>query len=680
MRQFVGAVLVAALMLTKCTFSARPSALSPTESPLPAPTFASTGPATHIPGPAASPGAIRTLPAAPAATTPPPAASATSPDAEWKRLAFEGASTASVVDAGSVLFAGVDGDLLKSVDGGGSWAPSGDGLQGPSCPRQGGWQVVADRSSATRLYAVAQGITIITATDCPARVARSDDSAATWVPLDLPRLKVPYIDSDLLPTQVSLHVHPTSGDVWVWEFIRTDPRSGGAERLLRSGDGGATWAEAPLPPGYGTLPNRRVLGFHQTPDAVWLYATVQDVYYMTTGMSPIYLYRSRDGTGQWEKVVLPASVREMAFVRGRDQAFVAVSEAANLGRGDVELYALRGGEAERIGWLPAVSPIYLPVRLLVDPEAPDRLFCVPSGDNVESVWVSEDGGLAWTEITLPEPQTVQNACVLGTASRARGLALSTSSGAWVLPIGQSSLPARQRPTATALAVRATATASAVLEQARFYENSSPPSGRFAADPAVSRAWQTYGIDMHAAFAYSHPGWALGPAEAVELAVQEFAVQGGYLNPVGGCHPDRVLLLWRADTRVIYMLPEAAAGIRWPYQILACLPTVQEFVDAWQPAMPNNEDLKPPFSGYVVPRFGIGKVWREQFYDKTGDALSLYFPREDERHLQAVVQEFDNAIIFYREDTKEFYTLFRKFPHLTPDGNEVVESPVWFVVR
>jgi hypothetical protein len=185
--------------------------------------------------------------------------------------------------------------------------------------------------------------------------------------------------------------------------------------------------------------------------------------------------------------------------------------------------------------------------------------------------------------------------------------------------------------------------------------------------------------MHVGFSYAHPGWALGPAKTVGIAVQEFMLLSGYLSPIGGCQPASTLLLWRSDAKVIYMLPENVAGIQYPYQMLACLPIYEQFPDTWQPGQPNNEDLTPP-QGYVVPRFGIGKVWREHFYNQPDDKLSLYWPQKDETHVDAMIQEFENATIMYLPDQKVFYTLFPGFPHPTPDGSQVVDSPVWFVIK
>jgi hypothetical protein len=84
----------------------------------------------------------------------------------------------------------------------------------------------------------------------------------------------------------------------------------------------------------------------------------------------------------------------------------------------------------------------------------------------------------------------------------------------------------------------------------------------------------------------------------------------------------------------------------------------------------------------VPRFGIGKVWREHFYGDQGEkeGLRLYFATTPEEHTQGKVQPFEQATMLYREDTGEIYVLFPEFAHQLATGEGLTTDPLWFKIE
>ncbi len=284
--------------------------------------------------------------------------------------------------------------------------------------------------------------------DCPAVLARSDDDGSHWTPPTLPKLPWPWRAmgdglGELAPQALSLHLHPRTGDLYLWEYLQTDPRSGGAEALLKSVDKGQSWEELPMPPNYGTFPNHRFFGFYGEGDEAVLYGTTQDVYYMDSGMNPIYLYRSVDGAAPWEQVSLPESLRAYAPLPGTAGLYAAVASYTDWQNGVLELYRVADREGERIGRLPRLGHVFPDGILRVDPgneavlvwtdRPPESLSEAP----IEAIHISQDGGRTWRPLDLPRPLMVNDLAVQrSTTSDGAVIYLASEDGLWACAAGR----------------------------------------------------------------------------------------------------------------------------------------------------------------------------------------------------------------------------------------------------
>ena len=591
-----------------------------------------------------------------------------------------------------VIYAGLGPDLQWSTDGGGSWQSLAQGLPTPPCTEKGAWQVTVNPARPEELYAYFPGRSPWIFQDCPAVLARSDDGGSHWAPLVPPELPWPWGEasggpSELVPQTVSIHPHPQTGDLYVWEYLGTDPRSGGAEALLKSVDKGESWEELSMPPDYGTFPNHRFFGFYGEGDGAALYGMTQDVYYMDSGMNPVYLYRSVDGAAHWEQIPLPESLRVYAPLPGTAGLYAAVASYTNWQNSDLDLYRVTDLEGEKIGRLPRLGHVFPDGILRVDPGDDavlvwtDRLRESLSQPPIEAIHISEDGGRTWLPLNLPQPLTINDLAVKRSPSGDYAtLYLASDDGLWTYAYQGSPLSSSAQATATAVVARATATET--VAQATVTAHAGlPPPDRFAPDPVFEPAWRDYSLDMYSSVAHGFPGWALEPAKEIELAVQSFGYADGSLSQIAKCSVTRSLLVWRNDTRQVYFLPEEIYGEDWAFVTRPCLPLYRVYLDTWEPGQPNNEDIPLPRTNVVVPRFGIGKVWREHFYGDQGEreGVRLYFATGPEEHTRGKVQLFEQATMLYREDTVQVYVLFPEFVHQSATRQGIVTDPVWFRV-
>ena len=671
-----------------------PSATPPPRSPTAKPTEVLTSPPPPAP-PAATPTDTPTsTPLPPLPTTPP---TPTVPAFHtWMRLSFADQPVHTLTlhpTQDQIIYAGLGQDLQRSTDGGRSWQSIAQGLPRPLCPEGEAWQVTVNPARPEELYAYFPGQSPWLFQDCPAVLARSDDGGSQWTPLALPKLPWPWGatsggPSELVPQALSIHPHPQTGDLYVWEYLQTDPRSGGAEALLKSVDKGQSWQELTMPPNYGTFPNHRFSGFYGEGDKATLYGLTQDVYYMDSGMNPVYLYRSVDGDAPWEQVPLPESLRAYAPLPGTAGLYAAVASYMDWGNGALELYRVTDLEGEKIGWLPRLGHVFPDGILRVDPGGSailvwtDRIRESLREPPLEAIHLSEDGGRTWLPLDLPQPLTINDLAVKRSLSGDYAtLYLASDDGLWGCAYQRSPLPSSAQAAATAVVARATATETAAQATVTAHAGS-PPPGRFAPDPVLKPAWRDYSLDLYSSVAHAFPGWALEPAQEIELAVQGFGYAEGSLSEIAQCGVTRSLLVWRSDTRQVYFLPEETYSEDWQFVTRPCLPLYRVYPDTWEPGQPNNEDIPAPYPGAIVPRFGIGKVWREHFYGDQGEQerLRLYFATGPEEHTPGKVQPFEQATMLYREDTGETYVLFPEFAHQSATGQGTVTDPLWFRVN
>ncbi len=715
-------IALLAVSLSSCA-SAQPNPVALPAVPVGSPTLAlATEPvlsATPLPrSPAAEPTEVPTSPpptAPPAATpthtttsTPLPPSPTTSPTPTvpafhtWTRLVFAGRAVHTLTlhpTHGQVIYAGLGQDLQRSADGGHSWQSIAQGLPTPPCAEGGAWQVTVNPARPEEIYAYFPGRSPWLFQDCPAVLARSDDGGSQWTPLTLPELPWSWGamgdgPSELAPQTLSIHPHPQSGDLYVWEYLQTDPRSGGVEALLKSADKGQSWEERPMPPDYGTFPNHRFFGFYGGGDEAVLYGMTQDIYYMDSGMNPTYLYRSVDGAAHgtvapvWEQISLPESPRVYAPLPGTAGLYTAVASYIDWGNGALELYRVSDLEGEKIGRLPRLGHVFPDGILRVDPGDDavlvwtDRIQESLRQPPIEAIHLSEDGGRTWLPLDLPQPLTINDlAMKRSMLSDYATLYLASDDGLWAYVYQRSPLSSSAQAAATAVVACATATEAAAQATATAHVGS-PPPGRFAPDPVLKPAWQDYSLDMYNSVAHAFPGWALEPAKEIELAVQGFGYADGSLSEIATCGVPRSLLVWRSDTRQVYFLPEEIYSEDWEFVTRPCLPLYRVYLDTWEPGQPNNEDIPLPRTNVLVPRFGIGKVWREHFYGDQGEkeGLRLYFATGAEENVRGKVQPFEQATMLYREDTGEIYVLFPEFAHQSATGQDIVTDPLWFRVN
>lgn len=398
-------------------------ALTPTTEPVPSAT-------SLLPSPPVAP--TSSPPPAPPVATPtntPILSSLALPHA-WTQLAFAGQAVHTLTlhpTQEQVICAGLGPDLQRSTDGGYSWQSLTQELPRPPCAESGAWQVTVNPARPAELYACFPGQPPWLFQDCPTVLARSDDGGEHWTPLTLPKLPWPWGamgggPGELAPQALSLHPHPRTGDLYVWEYLQTDPRSGGVEALLKSVDQGQSWQVLPMPPNYGTTPNHRFFGFYASGDKIILYGMTQDVYYLDSGMNPVYLYRSEDGTAPWEQIALPDSPRAYAPLPGTAGLYAAVASYADWQNGDLELYRVADREGERIGRLPPLGHSFPEGILRVDPgdanvlvwtDCPRESLHEPP---IEAIHLSEDGGRTWLPLALPRPLIVNDLAVRHSAS------------------------------------------------------------------------------------------------------------------------------------------------------------------------------------------------------------------------------------------------------------------------
>lgn len=212
-------------------------------------------------------------------------------------------------------------------------------------------------------------------------------------------------------------------------------------------------------------------------------------------------------------------------------------------------------------------------------------------------------------------------------------------------------------------VNATATQQAANATATSYAGSTPPAGKYRPDPALIAGWKDYPGGLPGVVAHNFLGWALQPAKQTKMAIQEFGRYGGSF-----CSANDSMMIWREDTRFIYFMIDGNYGLHAE----SCRDWWRSYLDTWQPGDPNNEDLTAP-EGKIVPKMGIGKVWRENFYGKNPEGLG--FATGPEQYFNGTIQPFENGLVFRRDDNGRVYVLFNRFEYWTRGG--LSWDKVWF---
>jgi len=173
----------------------------------------------------------------------------------------------------STLYVGVNSTgVLKSTDGGASWAPANNGLiaAGPYVSAFG-----VDPSTADTVYAATDPTGPLPGT--PVKIFKSTDGAAHWREVPLP------IDFPLTMEITSLVIDPVTPSTIYAPYTDTGDQGG----LLKSSDGGETWIDVSqnLSPG----PVGKLLIGSGSPTEVY-------------ALTPAGIFASRDGAMTWTPI------------------------------------------------------------------------------------------------------------------------------------------------------------------------------------------------------------------------------------------------------------------------------------------------------------------------------------------------------------------------------------------
>jgi photosystem II stability/assembly factor-like uncharacterized protein len=176
-----------------------------------------------------------------------------------------------------LLVTGAPGGVVRSVDGGRTWSPSGTGLpHGRVATVEADWR----RPGRTWVGLDADG-------EQPGGLFRSDDAGRTWVPAET------HLDPQVGATPGgtsryrALAAAPTDPDV-----LYTSDLASGRRSVYRSEDGGRTWQRLPAP----TLP------FYQSPFAALVLAVSPDDPNRVLAAHEESLFATDDGGRTWTDV------------------------------------------------------------------------------------------------------------------------------------------------------------------------------------------------------------------------------------------------------------------------------------------------------------------------------------------------------------------------------------------
>jgi photosystem II stability/assembly factor-like uncharacterized protein len=220
------------------------------------------------------------------------------------------------------------------------------------------------------------------------------------------------------------------------EAYNSDPVAGtpGGEGIVRSTDGGHTWA--PANSGLGNLYVGSLFMHPQNPK-ILLAGTGNNQYYGSAGA-----YLSTDGGDSWQYVLRGGSIEAVEFALSNpDIAYAASNSAVYRSEDGGQSWEQMAGGVN--GWGPPGVRAGFPIDLQVDPRDPDRIFANAYGGGN---FLSTDGGRTWTVASTGYTGAQVRAIALDPSEPARifaaarsGIFLSQDAGAtW---IGRSFPPA-----------------------------------------------------------------------------------------------------------------------------------------------------------------------------------------------------------------------------------------------
>lgn len=203
------------------------------------------------------------------------------------------------------------------------------------------------------------------------------------------------------------------------EAKNSDPANGdpGGEGVLKSTDGGETWAHANN--GLGNL-YVGSLFMHPTNPDIMLAATGNNQYPQNNGV-----YLTLDGGASWKPVLSGENIESVEMASGSPSIAYAASADAVYRSSDGGSNWARVAIGGENGWGPPGVRAGFPIDLQVDPRNPDRIFANAYGGGN---FLSEDGGKTWADASRGY-----------TGAQVRGIAVDSTQPARVFAAARSGL-------------------------------------------------------------------------------------------------------------------------------------------------------------------------------------------------------------------------------------------------
>jgi photosystem II stability/assembly factor-like uncharacterized protein len=288
------------------------------------------------------------------------------------------------------IYAGSPYGIFKSTDNGATWLPSGLTFQ-----------------SANPL-ATAPPATVYAAAGAPTGIYRSLDGGATWS----------LMSQEMCLALCNFVVDPFSSNT-VFRSVGLSPTGG--HELLRSTDGGMSWAEADA--GLG-LDHAEVTALIADPStAGTLYAATEPIQFVT-GTTPT-LFKTVDSGATWVPLARGLGFPLTLAVDPTTSSTLYAGRAPNLNP-----FAPSGGIFKSIdggrAFLPASNGLTNPniLSICIDPAHPNRVY-VSTGYG--GVFASTDGGASWN----PMNTGLTNEHVVSLAIDSTGTHLHAATGSGV---------------------------------------------------------------------------------------------------------------------------------------------------------------------------------------------------------------------------------------------------------
>lgn len=298
-----------------------------------------------------------------------------------------------------IVWAGTNGDnrafgVFKSVDGGLTWTVKNAGITdaGQGVVLRG---FTIQPGSSSVVYAMAELPTATWGREfnrTQGRIYRTTDGGESWTAIWSGDSLARYL---IVDPETPGTLYASTG-IFDREAANSDCGLGvsgaGGVGVLKSTDGGATWA-----PANAGLTDLYVgaLRMHPTNPRVLFAATGNNACSgQYEGAVVSGLFRTTDGAATWQKVIPGDIVTTVAFAPSNPQIVYAGSARAFWRSADGGATWVRRSKASGEEWGPAGIRAGVPIDATVDPDDPDLLYANNYGGGV---FRSVDGAVSWEE-------------------------------------------------------------------------------------------------------------------------------------------------------------------------------------------------------------------------------------------------------------------------------------------